>query len=172
MVPWSPEVFNSLRQILTLLNKVPGYWLKGETDLANKPRNMQIFLHSKFGINRTTGSKVMAKKLLGQNLNFLVITSGVGRDSRDGNFPGIPGFLGHFPEFPGKKGRESRDFPGNPGKIGNFRIPVSREFTNPGKLTPLVITFEPAVRFIPNFECRNICMFFGLFAKSVSPWSQ
>ena len=89
-----------------LLNKVPGYWFKGKTDLANKPRNMQIFLHSKFGINRTTGSKVMAKKLLGQNLNFLAIT------------------------------------------------------------------FEPAVRFIPNFECRKICMFLGLFAKSVSPWSK
>ena len=40
-LPWSPEVFNSPRQILTLLNKVPGYWLQGKTDLANKPRNMQ-----------------------------------------------------------------------------------------------------------------------------------
>ena len=57
-----PEVFNSPRQILTLLNKVPGYWLQGETDLANKPRNMQIFPHSKFGIDRTAGLKVMAKK--------------------------------------------------------------------------------------------------------------
>ena len=64
-------------------------------------------------------------------------TSGVGRDSRDGNFPGIPGFLGHFPEFPGKRGRESRDFPGNPGKMVIFGIPVSRELKNPGKLTPL-----------------------------------
>jgi len=70
-----------------------------------------------------------------------LITSGVSRDSRDGKFPGIPGFFGHFPEFPGKRGRESRDFPGNPGKIGIFRIPVSREFTDPGKLTPLLITY-------------------------------
>ena len=67
---------------------------------------MQIFPHSKFGINRTTGSKVMAKKLLGQNFNFLAIT------------------------------------------------------------------FEPAVLFIPNFECRKICMFLSLFAKSVLPWGQ
>ena len=62
LIPWRPEVFNSPRQILTLLNKVPGYWLQGETDLANKPRNKLIFLNSKFGINRTAGSKVMAKK--------------------------------------------------------------------------------------------------------------
>ena len=58
------------------------------------------------------------------------------------NFPGIPGFFGHFPEFPGKRGRESRDFPGNPGKIGIFRIPVSREFTDPGKSTPLVVSIN------------------------------
>ena len=70
-IPWRPEVFNSPRQILTLLNKVPGYWLQGETDKANKPRNMQIFSHSTFGINRNTGLKVMAKKFLGRNLNFL-----------------------------------------------------------------------------------------------------
>ena len=73
-VPWSPEVFNSPRQILTLLNKVPGYWLQGETDLANMPRNMQIFPHSKFGINRTAGLKVMAKKFLRLKLYFLAIT--------------------------------------------------------------------------------------------------
>ena len=105
-IPWRPEVFNSPRQILTLLNKVPGYWLQGKTDLANKPRNMQIFPHSKFGINRTAGSKVMAKKFKFWPSNFLAIT------------------------------------------------------------------FEPVVRLIPNFECRKICMFLGLFAKSVSPWSQ
>ena len=46
-LPRRPEVFNSPRQILTLLNKVPGYWLQGETDLANKPKNMQIFPHLK-----------------------------------------------------------------------------------------------------------------------------
>ena len=61
LVPWNPEVFNSPRQILTLLDKVPGYWLQGETDFANKPRILQIFPHSKFGINQTAGSKVMAK---------------------------------------------------------------------------------------------------------------
>ena len=105
-IPWSPEVFNSPRQILTLLNKVPGYWLQGKTDLANKPRNMQIFPHSKFGIDRTAGLKVMAKKFLRPKLYFLAIT------------------------------------------------------------------FEAAVRLIPNFECGKICMFLGLFAKSVLPWSQ
>ena len=105
-LPWSPEVFNSPRQILTLLNKVPGYWLQGKTDLANKPRNMQIFPHSKFGINRTAASKVMAKKY-------------------------------------------------------NF-----------GRRNFLAITFKPAVRSIPNLECGKICMFLGLFAKSVLPWSQ
>ena len=61
-LPRRPEVFNSHSQILTLPNKVPGYWLQGKTDLANKKRFMQIFPHSKFGINRTTGLKVMAKK--------------------------------------------------------------------------------------------------------------
>ena len=106
MLPWSPEAFNSPRQILTLLNKVPGYWLQGKTDRANKPRNMQIFPHSKFGINRTAASKVMAKKY-------------------------------------------------------NF-----------GRRNFLVITFKPAVRSIPNFEWAKICMFLGLFAKSVWPWSQ
>jgi len=105
-IPWSPEVFNSPCQILTLLNKVPGYWLQGKTDLANKPRTMQIFPHSKFGINRTSASKVMAKKY-------------------------------------------------------NF-----------GQRNFLAITFKPAVRSIPNFEWGKIGMFLGLFAKSVSPWSQ
>ena len=56
------------------VNKVRGYWLKGLTALANKPSALQIFAPSKFGINRTTGSKVMAKKFIwGQN-NFLAIT--------------------------------------------------------------------------------------------------
>ena len=62
--PRRPEVFNSPRQILTLLNKVPGYWLQGETDLANKPRILQIFPHSKFGINWTAALKGKAKKFL------------------------------------------------------------------------------------------------------------
>ena len=57
------------------INKVLGYWLKGSSALANKPPTMQIFPHSKFGINRTAGLKVMAKKFVcGQN-NFLAITS-------------------------------------------------------------------------------------------------
>ena len=60
-VPWRPEVFNSPRQILTLLDKVSGYGLQGKYDLADKPRNLQIFPNWKFGINRTTGIKVMAK---------------------------------------------------------------------------------------------------------------
>ena len=42
----SPPNFN-------LRNKVPGYRLQGETDLANKPRNMQIFPQSKFKTNGT-----------------------------------------------------------------------------------------------------------------------
>jgi len=50
----------SLRSVV---NKVPGHWLQGQIDLANRLRSMQIFLHSKFEINRTTGLKVMAKKL-------------------------------------------------------------------------------------------------------------
>ena len=35
---------------------------------------MQIFPHSKFGINRTAGSKVMAKKYNFGQRNFLAIT--------------------------------------------------------------------------------------------------
>ena len=35
---------------------------------------MQIFAPSKFGINRTTGSKVMTKKLFRHQINFLAIT--------------------------------------------------------------------------------------------------
>ena len=56
------------------VNKVPGYWIQNKTDLANKPRNMQIFPHSKFGTDRSTGLKVMAKKLFQTQTNFLVIT--------------------------------------------------------------------------------------------------
>ena len=49
---------------ISVVDEVRGYcWLKGETDLANKPPTKKIFLHSKFGINRTAGLKVMAKKL-------------------------------------------------------------------------------------------------------------
>ena len=57
-----------------VVNKVLGYWLKGITALANKPPTMQIFTHSKFGINRSTGLKVIAKKLFWTKMNFLVIT--------------------------------------------------------------------------------------------------
>ena len=35
---------------------------------------MQIFAPSKFGLNRTSGSKVMAKKLFWPKINFLAIT--------------------------------------------------------------------------------------------------
>ena len=73
-LPWRLEVFNSPHQILTLINKVPGYWLQGETYLTNKPRILQIFPHSKFGIDRTAGLKVMAKKFLRPKLYFLAIT--------------------------------------------------------------------------------------------------
>ena len=58
-----------------LVNKVPGYWLKGWTALENRPSTLQIFAPSKFGINRTTGSKVMTKKLFWSQMNFLAITS-------------------------------------------------------------------------------------------------
>ena len=43
-------------------------------DLANKPSTLQIFPHTKFGINRSTGSKVMAKKFIYDQNNFLAIT--------------------------------------------------------------------------------------------------
>ena len=45
-----------------VVNKVPGYYFRGLTALANKPPNMQIFIPSKFGVNRSTDLKVMAKK--------------------------------------------------------------------------------------------------------------
>ena len=67
---------------------------------------MQIFPHSKFGTDRSTGLKVMAKKLFRTQTNFLVIT------------------------------------------------------------------FKPMDRLIPNFECGKICMFLGLFSKSVLPLIQ
>ena len=44
------------------VNKVPGFYSKGLTALANKPPNMQIFAPSKFEINRSADIKVMAKK--------------------------------------------------------------------------------------------------------------
>jgi len=44
------------------VNKVPGFYFKGLTALANKPPNLQIFAPSKFEINRSTDLKVMAKK--------------------------------------------------------------------------------------------------------------
>ena len=67
---------------------------------------MQIFPPSKFGIDRTTGSEVMAKKFISGQKNFLVIT------------------------------------------------------------------FEPVVRLIPNFEGAKICMVDGLFSNAVQPLSQ
>ena len=56
-----------INQVMTDLltpavNKVPGFYFKGLTALANKPPNMQIFAPSKFGINRSTGLKVMSQK--------------------------------------------------------------------------------------------------------------
>ena len=99
-IPWSPEVFDSPRQILTLLNKVPGYWLQGETDLASKPRKMQIFPHSKFGIDRTAGLKVMAKKFLRPKLYFLAITFEAAhtylRLNLAGEFSNFEGRFEHF----------------------------------------------------------------------------
>ena len=47
-----------------------------QTALANKSSILQIFPHSKFWINRITGSKVTARKLIfsQQKVNFLSIT--------------------------------------------------------------------------------------------------
>ena len=56
------------------VNKVSGYCIKSLTALANKPPTMQIFPHSKFGINRSTGLKVMTKKFIFVQNNFLAIT--------------------------------------------------------------------------------------------------
>ena len=63
---WELEYFQ-ISQVMTDLltpavNKVPGFYFKGLTALANKPPNMQIFAPSKFGINRSTDLKIMAKK--------------------------------------------------------------------------------------------------------------
>ena len=56
------------------VNKVSGYCIKSLTALANKPPTMQIFPHSKFGINQSTGLKVMTKKFIFVQNNFLAIT--------------------------------------------------------------------------------------------------
>ena len=56
------------------VNKVSGYCIKSLTALANKPPTMQIFPHSKFGINRSTGLKVVTKKFIFVQNNFLAIT--------------------------------------------------------------------------------------------------
>ena len=48
---------------------------------------------------------------------FIVTISGVGRESRDGKFPGIPGFLA-FP-FPGNSGPGSREK--EPHELGLFQ---------------------------------------------------
>ena len=47
---------------------------QGITALANKPPTLQIFAPSEFGINRSTGSNVMAKKLFWAKIKFLAIT--------------------------------------------------------------------------------------------------
>ena len=55
----------SVSQVMTdLLTPAldPDYYFKGLIALANKPPNMQIFAPSKFGINRSTGLKVMSQK--------------------------------------------------------------------------------------------------------------
>ena len=54
---------------------LPSYCPKAITALANKPSTLQIFAPSKFGLNQTTGSKVMGKKLFWSQVNFLAITS-------------------------------------------------------------------------------------------------
>ena len=79
MITLSMLEYNQLNRGMTdrftpALNKVPGYCLKGITALANKPPTLQIFAPSKFGINRSTGSKVMAKKLFWAEIKFLAIT--------------------------------------------------------------------------------------------------
>ena len=42
--------------------------------LIQEPSILQIFPHLKFGTDRSTGLKVMAKKLFWTQINFLVIT--------------------------------------------------------------------------------------------------
>ena len=101
------QLYSGMKALfIPAVNKVPGYWIQNKPDFANKPRNIQIFPHSKFGINRSTGLKVMTKKFVCVRNNFLAIT------------------------------------------------------------------FKPVDRSVPNFECGKICMFLGLFAKSVLPWNQ
>ena len=57
------QISQVMTDLLTpAVNKVPGFYFKGLTALANKPPNMQIFAPSKFGINRSTGLKVMSQK--------------------------------------------------------------------------------------------------------------
>ena len=57
------QISQVMTDLLTpAVNKVPGYYSKWLSALANKPPNMQIFAPSKFGINRSADLKVMAKK--------------------------------------------------------------------------------------------------------------
>ena len=57
------QISQVMTDLLTLaVNKVSGYHFKGLTALANKPPNTQVFAPSKFGINRSTGLKVMSQK--------------------------------------------------------------------------------------------------------------
>ena len=56
------------------LDKVPRYHFKGLTAPANKPPNLQIFAHSTFCVNRSTGLKFLAKKFICGQSNFLAIT--------------------------------------------------------------------------------------------------
>ena len=68
-----PGSFSLCLPNFNLINEVPGYLFQGKTDLAYKSKNMQIFLHSKFGIDRSPGH-VMAKNLNFGISNFLAIT--------------------------------------------------------------------------------------------------
>ena len=67
-----------LQDILAQVDLFSPKWITcfQQTALANKPWIMQIFSLSKFGLNLTTGSKVMAKKLTfcWLKVNFLAIT--------------------------------------------------------------------------------------------------
>ena len=59
------QISQVMTDLLTpVVIKVPGFYFKGLTALVNKPPNMQIFASSKFGINQSTGLKVMIKNFI------------------------------------------------------------------------------------------------------------
>ena len=68
-------MWGSLQEVLTQVNHFSLKWTTyfSKTPLANYPSSRKIFPPLKFGINQTTGSKIISKKFIyGQN-NFLAI---------------------------------------------------------------------------------------------------